>query len=79
MRAVYINWARASASQFLPSFLQHKFYYIEFKMDAEQVDGRVMAKVADLMQENLQQLMQEMSSSLQKVIDQTSSSNEHQR
>ena len=78
MRAVYINWARASASQFLPSFLQHKFYYIEFKMDAEQVDGRVMAKVADIVQENQQQLMQEMSSLLQRLSDQTSSSNEQQ-
>ena len=58
MRAVYINWARALASQFLASFLQHnKFYYIEFKMDAEQVDERVTAKVADLMLENQQQLI----------------------
>ena len=77
MRAVYINWARALASQFLRVFFQHnKFYYIKFKMDAEQVDERVTAKVAELMQENQQQLMQEMSSLLQKLSDQTSSSNE---
>ena len=79
MRAVYINWARALASQFLASFLQqNKFYYIEFKIDAEQVDESVTAEVAELMQENQQQLMQEMSSLLQKISDQTSNSNEQQ-
>ena len=46
------------------SFLQHKLYNIEFKVDTEQVDERVTAKVAELMLENQQQLMQEMSSLL---------------
>ena len=47
-------------------------------MDAEQVDERVTAKVAELMQENQQQLTQEMSSLLQKLSDQTSSPNKQQ-
>ena len=47
-------------------------------MGAEQVDERVAAKVAELMHENRQQLMQEMSSLLQKLSDQTSTSNEQQ-
>ena len=51
-------------------FFQHnKFYYIDFKMDAEYVDERVTAKVAELMQENQQQLKQEMNSLLQKLKD----------
>ena len=37
-----------------------------------------MAKMVELMQENQQQLMQEMSSLLQKLSAQTSSSNEQQ-
>ena len=34
-------------------------------MDAEQIDGRVMAEITELIQENQQQLMQEMFSNEQ--------------
>ena len=47
-------------------------------MNAEYVDERVTANMAELMQANQQQLKQEMNSLLQKLSDQTSSSNEQQ-